>query len=93
MTKSKPLTRKDGEVRALGVSDMQKMQPANKALPETLQAKLGVRGAQKAPTKQRITIRLSPEVIEPFKETGVGWQTRLNRALKDWLRTHHPEKI
>ena len=41
-------------------------------------------------TKQRISIRLSPEVVTQFKATGRGWQTRMNDALKDWLRTHSP---
>ncbi|VUZ27870.1 Uncharacterised protein, partial [uncultured Comamonas sp.] len=34
------------------------------------------------------TIRLSPEVMAAFKATGAGWQTRIDEALKDWLRTH-----
>ena len=25
-----------------------------------------------------------------FKATGAGWQTRIDAALKDWLRTHSP---
>lgn len=40
------------------------------------------RGPQKAPTKERITIRLSHEVVEHFRATGDGWQTRMNEALK-----------
>lgn len=59
------------------------------ALPETLQAKL--RGRPKAAvTKERITIRLSPEVVERFRASGDGWQTRVDAALKDWLKTHSP---
>ena len=48
-------------------------------LPTSLQAKL--RGAQKAPTKERITIRLSREVVDYFRATGAGWQTRMDAAL------------
>jgi Uncharacterized protein conserved in bacteria len=61
-------------------------------LPESLKAVLSsrTRGAQKAPTKERISIRLSPEVVAPFRATGSGWQTRLDAALKDWLKTHTP---
>ncbi|MFD2447860.1 BrnA antitoxin family protein [Vogesella fluminis] len=55
-----------------------------------MRRKLGARGAQKAPTKERITIRLSPDVAQAFKATGKGWQTRLNDALRDWLKTHSP---
>lgn len=45
------------------------------------------------PTKKSTTIRYSPEVIEAFKSTGTGWQTRMDAALKDWLRKHKPTDI
>ncbi len=41
-------------------------------------------------TKERITIRLSPDVLERFRSTGTGWQTRVDAALRDWLTTHAP---
>ena len=53
----------------------------------------GVRGAQKAPVKERITIRLSPDVVQRFRATGDGWQTRVDAALQDWLKTHNPVKV
>ena len=43
-----------------------------------------------AVTKERITIRLSLDVVERFRATGPGWQTRVDAALKDWLKTHSP---
>lgn len=43
-----------------------------------------------ATTKERITIRLSPDVLERFRSTGPGWQTRVDAALKDWLESHEP---
>ena len=39
-------------------------------------------------TKERITIRLSPDVVGAFRSTGQGWQTRVDAALRDWLKTH-----
>ncbi len=39
-------------------------------------------------TKERITIRLSPEVVSAFRATGSGWQTRIDAALKEWLSLH-----
>lgn len=60
------------------------------ALPSTLQAKLR-RGRPEADvTKERISIRLSPDVVSAFRATGSGWQTRIDAALKDWLKTHSP---
>lgn len=41
-------------------------------------------------TKERITIRLSPDVLERFRATGSGWQTKVDAALRDWLKTHSP---
>jgi len=38
-------------------------------------------------TKERITIRLSRDVLKQFREGGAGWQTRMDLALKDWLKT------
>lgn len=43
-----------------------------------------------ASPKQALTVRYDTEVIEAFKATGKGWQTRMNAALKDWLKTHSP---
>lgn len=48
----------------------------------------GIRGPQKAPTKKPIAIRLSPDVIEDFKSTGAGWQSRIDEALRTFLKEH-----
>ena len=39
-------------------------------------------------TKERINIRLSREVVESFRATGRGWQTRIDEILKEWLKNH-----
>src|SRR2546421_173423 len=35
--------------------------------------------------KQLVTLRLAPKVIRYFKETGEGWQTRLNETLEAYV--------
>ena len=40
--------------------------------------------------KVALTVRYDAEVVEAFKATGKGWQTRIDAALKEWLRTHSP---
>lgn len=45
----------------------------------------GERGPQVAPTKQLVSVRYSPEVLQYFKATGSGWQTRMNDALLEWV--------
>jgi uncharacterized protein (DUF4415 family) len=38
--------------------------------------------------KQRIAIRISPDVAAYFRATGKGWQTRMDVALSEWIREH-----
>ena len=53
-------------------------------LSESLQTKLrGIRGAQIAPTKAQIAIRLDAEVVNALRASGSGWQTRVNDALRE----------
>lgn len=92
MNKRKPLIDANGEVRELTAADLQKFKPSREVLPAELQKTLGMRlrGPQKAPTKVSTTIRLSSDVVQAFRATGDGWQTRVDAALKDWLKTHSP---
>jgi uncharacterized protein (DUF4415 family) len=41
-------------------------------------------------TKEQVAIRLDRDVLEAFRASGTGWQTRMNSALRDWLKTHSP---
>lgn len=53
--------------------------------------KLVRRGRPKAMAPNvALTVRYDVDVVEAFKATGKGWQTRMNAALKDWLKTHSP---
>lgn len=44
------------------------------------------RGRPRGAAKHLVSIRYDPEVIAYFKATGPGWQTRMNNALKEWIR-------
>lgn len=35
--------------------------------------------------KQQVTLRLPRQVIEHFKATGGGWQTRISEALESYI--------
>jgi len=39
-------------------------------------------------TKERITIRLSRDVVTKFRATGAGWQTRMDAALRQFIEEH-----
>lgn len=83
MANRKPLIDEAGEVRELDADDLALFRPAEEVLSASLRKKLGVRGPQKAPTKERVTIRLSADVVARFRATGAGWQTRMDAALKN----------
>jgi len=59
---------------------------------EELREKLAARrrGKQKAPLKVSTTIRFDPDVLDGMRATGRGWQTRVNDAMREWLKTHRP---
>ncbi len=86
--KKKPLTNQSGEVRPLTREDMKDFRPAAEALPSDLAATLpkrkpGQRGPQKRPIKDQVTLRLDHDVVEHFKATGQGWQSRINATLRE----------
>lgn len=88
--KRKLLTDAGGEVRELTAADLAAFKPAKDVLPAALQETLGIRrrGAQKAPIKISTTIRLSPEVVEFFRGTGDGWQSRMDGVLREYVAQH-----
>ena len=87
MSKKRPLTNAEGEVRELTRADIRAMRPMEQVLPPELvtvirNRRRGERGPQKTPTKQQVTLRLDRDVLQRFRATGVGWQGRINAALK-----------
>jgi uncharacterized protein (DUF4415 family) len=48
------------------------------------------RGSNRRPTKEQVAVRYSPDVLAAFRATGRGWQTRMDEALRDWLKNHSP---
>ena len=77
--------------------DFAKAKPASEVLPKLFGAAMAEemlrpkRGRPlSAHPKAHVNLRLDTEVVTAFRATGRGWQTRLNAALKDWLKTHSP---
>lgn len=72
-----------------------KARPAKAVLPgllgdaaakEMLKPKRG-RPPSAAP-KEHVNIRLDADIVQSFRRSGNGWQTRLNKALREWLTAH-----
>ncbi len=49
-----------------------------------------MRGPQKSPRKEQISIRLDPDVLSALRSGGPGWQSRLNAALREMLELDEP---
>ena len=39
-------------------------------------------------SKTQVTLRVDTDILEQFKATGTGWQTRMNDALRSWAKRH-----
>ena len=55
-------------------------------LKAALERARGQRGPQKAPVKDRVGLRLDHEVVEHFRATGPGWQSRINDILVEHVK-------
>ncbi len=55
-------------------------------LKAALERARGQRGPQKSPTKSRVGLRLDQKVVEHFRATGPGWQSRINDVLLEHVK-------
>lgn len=62
--------------------DFARARPASELPPEILKNFPNTRGAQKAPTKVPVSLRLSPDVVAHYRATGPGWQRRIDEDLR-----------
>ncbi|HMY62164.1 MAG TPA: BrnA antitoxin family protein [Nitrosomonas sp.] len=80
-----PSPEEDAQITAAALTD-----PDNQPLTnEELQQFKKVRGRpQGSGKKEQVTLRLDTDILEQFKASGNGWQTRINDALRDWIKQH-----
>lgn len=46
------------------------------------------RGRPVGSDKEQVALRVDKDVLEAFRASGAGWQTRMNEALRAWVATH-----
>ena len=84
-----PTDEEDAVITAAALSDPDAL-PLTETEWVSVKPILRVGGRPKAEvTKERITIRLSPDVLAAFKATGKGWQSRIDAALREWVQKHN----
>ena len=84
-------------IKKLGVSQCKQILAENdqthsfcgyQVIDRIFQELLRPRGRPRLETpKERINIRLSYEVIQHFKSSGAGWQTRIDAALREFIQS------
>jgi uncharacterized protein (DUF4415 family) len=80
----------------LADDQLKRLQPARDVLPSIVGDKaaedlLRRRGRPATPVEEhkvRTKIRLDPDLLDAFNETGAGWQSRINDGLRDWAQSH-----
>jgi uncharacterized protein (DUF4415 family) len=86
----------DGEVSELTDEDFGSFRPAMDVIPDIVEAferARGQRGPQKAPVKERVGLRLNKDIIDYFRHTGPGWQSRINDILAEFVKTSGNKEI
>ena len=80
-----PTPEEDAQITAAAMTDPDNL-PLTDA--ELSQFKRGRGRPLGSGTKEQVTLRLDAQILEQFRATGNGWQTRINDALRDWAKHH-----
>ena len=84
----------DPDARELDRDWFKSARPARDVLPELIgkqaaESLLKKRGRPPGENNKVATnVRYDRDLVEAFKATGEGWQTRMNDALRDWAKSH-----
>src|SRR4030065_2974272 len=83
-----PSVREDKAITAAAKADPD-AQPLTPKQLKSMVPMRALRGRPKsASTKQLVSARYSPEVLEFFKSTGEGWQSRMDGVLRNYVTRH-----
>lgn len=101
MATSKPNPYKtDEENPEWSPEEFQKARPAGEVLHEIFSKEVADEMLNKKPgrplgsgVKESQTVRFDRDIIAAFKSTGKGWQTRMNEALREWLKEHPMKRM
>jgi len=88
----------DEENPEWSAADFKNAKPASQVLRAILPVLVAEKMLAKKPgrvlgsgTKSSTTLRFDNDILAAFKATGRGWQTRVNSALREWLKEHNLE--
>ncbi|MBC8163528.1 MAG: BrnA antitoxin family protein [Roseiflexaceae bacterium] len=83
-----PTAEEDKAITAAARSDPD----AQPLTPKQLKAMVPIRALRGRPKSESkkllVSVRYSPEVVEYFKSTGEGWQSRMDSVLRQYVARH-----
>jgi uncharacterized protein (DUF4415 family) len=62
--------------------DFLRARPTQEVMPELVEWYKRTRGKQKSPTKVLVSLRLDRDLVETLRQSGRGWQGRVNEILR-----------
>jgi uncharacterized protein (DUF4415 family) len=80
-----PSSREDKAITAAARADPDAQPLTSKQLKSMIPMR-ALRGRPKSESpKQLVSVRYSPEVLAYFRATGEGWQSRMDRVLREYV--------
>jgi len=80
-----PTLEEDAQITAAALTDLDNLPLTDAELSQFKRGRGRPLGSGK---KEQVTLRLDAQILEQFRATGSGWQTRINDALMDWAKHH-----
>ena len=78
-----PTPEEDAAITAAALSDPDALPMTDEQLAQLRP----LRGRPRGSNKVHMSMRFDAEVIEAFKTTGAGWQTRINDVLRQYVKS------
>jgi len=82
-----PTLQEDAVITKAAMSDRD-AKPLTEAQWEAVKPKLSRGRPRSAQPKISISLRFDADVLQGMKSTGPGWQTRINKVMREWVLTH-----
>lgn len=87
-----PTAEEDRAITAAAKNDPDAQPLTSKQL-KTMVPLRSLRGRPKSQSKKLlVSVRYSPEVVEYFRSTGEGWQSRMDGVLREYVESHSRHK-
>lgn len=71
----------DDDIPEMTAADFKRAKPMREAMPDVMQAMKRGRPKSDNP-KERVSLRIAPDILAAYRSTGPGWQSRIERTLK-----------